>query len=266
LLTQYLPEAKIILWSSALDRGVREMLERNFPKLEIVGGSPEEAAVSQAFDEADFLLHGSGPSVVARDHLAAWRKRTGKPYGIFGVTITLRDEAASAALDSELRDLLEGATFVYTRETRSLENLKKAGIQGPEIGFAPDGAFSLKLLDEDRARAFLNENGLATKKFIAVVPRLRYTPYHKMRKVDWPEERIRRRTAVNEKHAEADHAKLREVKTLVDQETERLEEKKQAARAIDAERAELSERLTEAKESRSDLRGRSQVLRDLQKR
>ncbi len=211
LLRQFLSEAKLILWSNALDRGVREMLEANFPGVRIISGSPEETAVRQVFDEADFLLHGSGPSVVARNHLAAWNTETGKPYGIFGVTITLRDEAASGAMDPELRHLLEGARFVYTRETRSLENLKRTGFEGPEIGFAPDSTFSLKLSNDEKAKAFLAENGLKTKQFIAVVPRLRYTPYHQIRRVNLDDETIRRRTAVNKKHAEADHAKLREV-------------------------------------------------------
>ncbi len=209
LLEQHLPDAHVILWSNALDNGVGEMLARRFPKLEIVSGEPED--LTAVFDRADFLLHGSGPSVVAWKHVDAWRKHSPKPYGVFGVTITLESEAASTAMGPELRSVIEGATFVFTRETRSLENLQSVGIEGPELGFVPDGTFSFDIRNEDAALAYLAENGLEERNFIAVIPRLRLTPYHLIRKVDWSEEKIRERTEINEAHAEADHAKLREV-------------------------------------------------------
>ncbi|MCB9849792.1 MAG: chromosome segregation protein SMC [Phycisphaerales bacterium] len=60
--------------------------------------------------------------------------------------------------------------------------------------------------------------------------------------------------------------KLREVEDLIERDTQRLEEKKEAARIVDAERAEYTEQLAEAKEARSALMSRRQVLQDLQKR
>jgi hypothetical protein len=157
--------AKVILWSNAVDRGVGEMLMANFPSLRIVRGDD----VPDPFQEADFFLHGSGPSVVARNHLEAWRKQTGKPYGIAGVTI--------AAIEDGLRGLLSQAAFVYTAETKSLENMKQASIRGPAMGFAPDGAFSLKLSNETAAKAFLDKHALEPRKFIAAVPSLQHTPH-----------------------------------------------------------------------------------------
>ena len=210
LLEKHVPDAAVILWSNALEGGVEAMLRRRFPKLRIVSGEPGDREVRQAIDDSDFFLHGSGPGVVARDHLEAWRRITGKPYGIYGVTIPASNEAARAALDPAMHDLLKAARFVFTRETASLENLRRAGLEGPEIGFAPDGTFSLDLEDEKSALTFLRENGLESKKFIAVVPRLRYTPYHKFRKVNLPEAEIQRRTALSERHQEADHSRLRE--------------------------------------------------------
>ncbi len=61
-------------------------------------------------------------------------------------------------------------------------------------------------------------------------------------------------------------AKLAEVEELIAEETTLLEEKKEAARQIDAQRAELTEKLATEKEDRSALRSRRQVLADLQKR
>ncbi len=209
LLEQHLPQAQVILWSNALDRGVFAMLDRRFPKMRIISGEPAE--LTDVFAQADFLLHGSGPSVVARDHLAAWSESTGKPYGIFGVTVSIEGEAASAALSPELRQTLEGAQFVFTRESASLANLRSAGIEGPQLDFVPDGTFSVDVRDDKAAQNFLEANQLEDKRFIAVIPRLRYTPYHEFKKVNWSAEKIARRTAVNAEHAEPDHHKLRQV-------------------------------------------------------
>jgi polysaccharide pyruvyl transferase WcaK-like protein len=208
ILEKYLPEARLILWSNATDRGVREMLLRRFPKLEIVSGESE--TMGDIFEQADFLLHGSGPSVVARNHLRDWRGDTGKPFGIFGVTVTTQGEAASQALDDELKELLEEASFVFTRETTSLGNLQRAGVRNPKLEFVPDGTFSLDLANDAAATRYLAEHKLETKEFACFIPRLRLTPYHKIRQVDWTEDEIRRRETVNATHAEPDHAKMRE--------------------------------------------------------
>jgi hypothetical protein len=80
LLKKYLPEAEAALWPSNIGCGVEEMLRRRFPALRITQDQTE------VFTH-DFLLHGSGPFLVARRHLEAWKKETGKPYGIYGITM-----------------------------------------------------------------------------------------------------------------------------------------------------------------------------------
>ena len=40
-------------------------------------------------DEADFLLHNSGPSMVAWKAAEAFHTRTGRPFGVYGVTYGL---------------------------------------------------------------------------------------------------------------------------------------------------------------------------------
>ena len=209
LVEKHLGGARLVLWSNALDRGVDRMLRKRFPQVRVISGEPGGEAVDAAFKEASFLLHGSGPSLVARQHVEAWRAATGKPWGAFGITVAASGEAASAALDEGLRDLLSSASFIYTRETRSLENLRAGGVKGPALDFVPDATFSVDLRDESVARAYLATNGLEPGKFLCVVPRLRYTPYHKMRKVNWTEETIRKREEANAAHAEEDHAKFR---------------------------------------------------------
>lgn len=202
LLASYLPGAELLVWSNALGDGVAELLRRNFPDVRLVsgdigpGGAPGNADLAEVFERAGFLLHGSGSGVAARAHLEAWRERTGKPYGILGVTIAA---GGNGSLAGGLKDSLDQAAFVFTRETRSLENLKRAGIRKPQIGFAPDGAFSFKLSNEERAVAFLKANGLAPKKFLAVVPRLRAAP-------GTPGS-----AGINQRHQEGDHALFRAV-------------------------------------------------------
>lgn len=208
ILERHAPELRVIVWSNAVDLGVKEMLLRRFPRISVVSGEPYSPAISAAFRDADFFLHGSGPNVVAKAHLEAWRELTKKPYGIFGVTIPLDREAASAPLDDALLRLLNGARFVFTRETASLENLKRSAVSAP-AGFVPDATFSLSLSNAAAASETLRRAGIDDPGFLCVVPRLRYTPYHRFRPTNLAQEETRRRDDWNDRHAEPDHARLR---------------------------------------------------------
>ncbi|MEQ9443690.1 MAG: polysaccharide pyruvyl transferase family protein [Cyclobacteriaceae bacterium] len=210
ILNDQLPDAQIILWpKSSLDRGVEAMLRAWFPQLRIVNGpldeqdQPGTAELRQAFDEADFMLHGSGPSVVGWSGLDSWHKVTGKPYGIYGVTIQ--------EISPQLEDLLKGAAFVYTRETHSLKNLSAKGIRGEHTGFAPDATFAMHLLDDEKAQAFMQQHDLQARQFICVIPRLRKTPYYKIRpnNAGWSPQQIDEVDTLNAQHKEKDHAKAR---------------------------------------------------------
>lgn len=197
LLEQHLPETEVTLWPNRLSPEVERLLTRRFPRLR-VAATPEAQAA--ALERCEFALHGSGPGLVGWRELARWRS-TGKPYGFGGVTLN----------DAELRDhreLLAGARFVFCRDTLSLRALKDAGINAPVMEFGPDATFHLDLAAEDRARAFLKEHGLERKQFACFVPRLRWTPYWKEGRTYPPEEQARKE-AENERHREADHARLR---------------------------------------------------------
>ncbi|HTL08772.1 MAG TPA: polysaccharide pyruvyl transferase family protein, partial [Chitinophagaceae bacterium] len=93
LLRKRLPKAKLILWKKSESEKVDRLLMKNYPALRIVHGSydkdlvPQTEEIKQAFSEADIFIHGSGPSVVGADNVRSWVKQTGKPFGIFGVTI-----------------------------------------------------------------------------------------------------------------------------------------------------------------------------------
>jgi hypothetical protein len=83
ILEKNLPEVGLSLWPSDIGNGVEEILRKRFPKLSLVRS---EAEIQAAFSECDFLLHGSGPSLMAGSELDRWRKTTGKPYGVYGIT------------------------------------------------------------------------------------------------------------------------------------------------------------------------------------
>lgn len=215
LMQEYLPDNGMMLWPNKIDRGADAMLQRAFPKLQIVKGSVDrqgrpDKALSQAFQEAALFLHGSGDGVSSAAQMAEFHKMTGRPYGCFGVTV----KRPGGPAEQKLRDILAGAAFVLTRETHSLKNLHAMKIGGKtKTAFAPDGTFSFDIRDDAKGDAFLKQEGLEPGKFIALVPRLRYTPYQNWQKVAWSEQETARRTKVNDAHAEADHAKLREVAT-----------------------------------------------------
>jgi hypothetical protein len=83
LLEKHIPDAEVWLWPSKVDNGVDEMLKKRFPKLMIVQGAD---AIKTAMQKCDFLLHGSGPSLVAAKDVAAFVQSTGKPFGVYGIT------------------------------------------------------------------------------------------------------------------------------------------------------------------------------------
>ena len=208
LIEKHLPGVEVRLWPSKVDNGVEEMLLARFPKVRIVKG-PE--ALKAAFAECDFLLHGSGPSLVAQNDVARWARETSKPYGVYGITLSLQGSTAtSPASDAAINAtvaVLSGAKFAYFRDSKSLELAKQRGCTCPLMEFGPDGAFATDLRDDARATAFLKANGLEDGQFLCCIPRLRFTPYwtiHKERAMD-PVKHAR-----NEALKEHDHAPHRQ--------------------------------------------------------
>ena len=147
LLEDHLPEAEVRLWPSSVNAGVRELLQKRFPKLTLVEGEP---AIKTALDECDFLLHGSGPSFVAERDVSRWHQQTGKPFGVYGITLT---DPAEPTLE-----LLSTARFVFFRDTVSLQIARKAGCDSPVMEFGPDAAFAVDVRDDATATAFLSQH------------------------------------------------------------------------------------------------------------
>ncbi len=208
VLETFMPEAKVILWKVANGAEVIALLQKAFPKVKIVTGTPDanfdvsNPEVLQAFKDADVMLHGSGPGIVGKSHLQAWVKATTKPFGIFGTTID--------PVTADLKTLLAKADFIYTRETESIKVLAAAGLTGNNISFAPDATFFMHIRDDAKAKAFMDANGLEERKFICAIPRLRKTPYWIEKPGSYTADQIATYEALNEKWKEPDSAKLRE--------------------------------------------------------
>ncbi len=216
LLEKYVPEAEVTLWASGdFSEEVSAMEKKRFPKLKVVKGSigkdgkASNADLQEVVGGSDFLLHGSGPSFVARRDTGDYVEHTGKPFGIYGITF--------GGADPKTIDLMSQAKFVYFRDTVSLAKGKQVGIKSPIMEFGPDGAFACDLRDDAAAEGFLKQNDLAEGKYLCCIPRLRYTPYWLVKEGRAFDEK---KHARNEEMKDHDHKPLRDAISKVVTETD----------------------------------------------
>lgn len=211
LLERHLPNAEVWLCPSRVDGGVSEMLAARFPRVRILD---RDRDLAEAFAECDFLLHGSGPFLVAAKDVRAWRETTGKPYGVYGITLDpafLPDSRQPAALIGQSLadsiDLLSTAAFAFFRDSASLAVARKHGCTCATMQFATDAAFATDLRDDAAAERFLTEHGLQAGRFLCCIPRYRHTPYWRLLGSGQEVDPVRH--ARNEALKEHDHAPLR---------------------------------------------------------
>lgn len=161
---------EVILWASDVGNGVREMLMKRFPSLQIILSSEKEK-LKLAFEECDFLLHGSGPYLVVADDVQQWITETGKPFGVYGITLPKKHAT------EKVIQILSKSQFTFFRDSVSLQLAKDKGVKCPVMEFGPDGAFAVDLRNDKAAIKFLQENSLEEGKFMCVIPKYRKTPY-----------------------------------------------------------------------------------------
>ena len=216
LIERTLPKAEVRLWASGdLSEEVIAMEHRRFPQLQIVkgtigaNGKASKPELADALAWTDFLLHGSGPSLVAARDVAAFAKHVGKPYGVYGITHGTNPPTADE------RTVFDGARFVFFRDELSLKLARTQNLKSPIVDFAPDGAFACDLRNDAAADAFLAAHDLTPGQFLCCIPKLRYTPYWLIRNSPKDETRHAR----NEAMKVADHAPLLEAINAVVRET-----------------------------------------------
>jgi hypothetical protein len=237
LLYKHFPEVEITLWPGNLGHGSRDLLTRGYPQLKIVEGSlgpdnrPRSPELARAWAETDLYLSGSGSGFPASAHAVAFRKATGKPVGVFGVSTdpvsgfgagrdpeggtlaNLRERALRLPpnhLSADLRFIIDEAAFFFCRDTISRDYLRAQGVKTPVLEFGPDAQLGMHLRDDAKGLPWLRERGLEAGKFICVIPRLRYTPYYKIRNSPRTKE-DEHKDAINDRTTERDHTKLREM-------------------------------------------------------
>ncbi|MGC5170076.1 polysaccharide pyruvyl transferase family protein [Microbacterium sp. DT81.1] len=220
LLERHLPEAEITFWpfyQELPDYEVRFLKER-FPRLRIVQGTLDETGAAStpeleaAVESADFMLHNSGPYALSWRDLQAFQARTGKPYGVYGVSY------GHWVFGNAERDALTAAAFAYFRDSVSLEKARQDGVDAPIMGWSPDAAFALDIADDEAAERLLKGLGLRDGEFVCVIPKQRFTPtWRHVRKRRAFDPRLHQR---NEEMKEHDHIPLREAITAVARRTD----------------------------------------------
>jgi polysaccharide pyruvyl transferase WcaK-like protein len=169
IIEEHLPEVKVVLWAMKLDDRVTAMLKTRFPKVDILQGSltgkgEKDEALRQAVKSCDLFIRNSG---MGQDiSFMQFCTKVGKPYGLFGQSYFPAMIEGKGA--EERIALLNAASFIYTRETKTLDILKSGGIKTPVLEFGPDGCFGIDVRDDARGLATMKKLGLEERKFITV--------------------------------------------------------------------------------------------------
>ncbi|MBL9199034.1 MAG: polysaccharide pyruvyl transferase family protein [Opitutaceae bacterium] len=232
LFYRHLPDAEITLWPWSLHEREREMLTRAFPRLRIAEGEtdargkPSTPALAEAWSAANFFV---SPAKNARTY-TEWAA-TGRPFGLFGASfdpitdrrtrpqgLTLRELRAEierlprGEFEKKFgpRAFYEKAAFIYARDMLGLRFLQREELKPGVLDFGPEGCFALDLRDEARAADWRKRHRLSGDDYICVIPRLRYTPYYRVKNLprsagDYEID------ALNDASAAADHAALRDL-------------------------------------------------------
>jgi len=238
LIEKHFPEAEVTLWPGTLGHGSRELLTKGYPRLKIAEGSldkdskPGTPALAKAWEETDLYLSGSGSGFPAANHALAFQKATGKPVGVFGVSNdpisgvganrdpeggtleSIRERAMKLPpthLSADLRYIMDRAAFFFCRDTITRDYLKAQGVKSPIVEFGPDAQLGMHLRDDAKGLAYLKSAGLEEGKFICVIPRLRYTPYYRIKTGTKRVAADDVKDAINDRTTKQDHDKLREM-------------------------------------------------------
>ncbi|GAB3800779.1 polysaccharide pyruvyl transferase family protein [Spirosoma humi] len=220
LLTQYVPNAEILLWHTDPRPETEKLISRNFPKVRVIrgkfyeAGKPFEGEIKEAFERADMFIFNSGMAMNFGLYGKDWGGNMSSltpyiycaenniPFGIYGQSFDRFDFPSLYAY----RNVLSQAAFVYCRDGESLKFLKENEFRTPVLEFGPDGCFGINVRDEEKGLTYLKKAGLEAQKFLAVVI-LTNTPYANRRPnaidlgkspADWQEEDRSRMAKIRE--------------------------------------------------------------------
>ena len=178
LIEQHLPELNVVLWAMKLDDRVTAMLKARFPKVTILQGkldgkTDKDEVLREAVKSADLFIRNSGMGQELT-HMQFCHKH-GISYGLFGQSFFPSMVQGKGA--EERIALLNAASFIYTRESKTLGILKAGGVKTPVLEFGPDGCFGIDVRDDARGLATMQKLGLEDRKFITVQVRTNTPKY-----------------------------------------------------------------------------------------
>jgi polysaccharide pyruvyl transferase WcaK-like protein len=175
ILEEYLPEVKVVLWAMKVDERIVTMLNRRFPNVEILQGSldgksSKDVKLQEVIKSCDLFIRNSG---MGQDiNYMKFCRQHSKPYGLFGQSFFPTMVQGTGA--EERIALLKAASFIFTRESKTLRILQGVGISAE---FGPDGCFGIDVRDDARGLATMKKLGLEDKKFITVMIRTNTPKY-----------------------------------------------------------------------------------------
>lgn len=207
LFRKYGIEADVRLWTSNMENGAAELFRKYFPEVPFF---KDAESIATAFQECDFLLHGSGSGFVAQGDVKSWVEKTGKPFGVMGISLP--------GASPSTYELLNKADFAYFRDGVSANTAAEKKCQSPVHGWGPDTAFGIvKTRDDASALEFMKKHELEEGKFLCCIPRYRWTPQWEVKK---GRELDVKKDARNQEMKEHDHAPYREAIIQVTRQTE----------------------------------------------
>ena len=169
IIEQHLPDVRVVVWEMKLDERIAAMLRRRFPKVEFLQGSltgkgERDEKLRGAIRRCDLFIRNSGMGQDTSFMEFCWK--IGKPYGLYGQSYFASMVEGKGA--AERIALLNGAAFIYCRETKTLDILRNASGKPPVLEFGPDGCFGIDVRDEERGLATMKQLGLEDRKFITI--------------------------------------------------------------------------------------------------
>ncbi len=178
VIAEHLPGVKVVLWAMKMEERISVMLKARFPKVEILQGNlfkdgENDRRLQEAVKTCDLFVRNSG---MGQDlTFMQFCAKHGRPYGLFGQSYFPTMVEGHGA--SERIELLNKAAFIYTREKKTLNILKNAGVKTPVLEFGPDGCFGIDVRDDKRGLATMTKLGLEDRKFITVQVRTNTPKY-----------------------------------------------------------------------------------------
>lgn len=178
VIAEHLPGVKVVLWAMKMEERISVMLKARFPKVEILQGNlfkdgENDRRLQEAVKTCDLFVRNSG---MGQDlTFMQFCAKHGRPYGLFGQSYFPTMVEGHGA--SERIELLNKAAFIYTREKKTLNILKNAGVKTPVLAVGPDGCFGIDVRDDKRGLATMTKLGLEDRKFITVQVRTNTPKY-----------------------------------------------------------------------------------------